>query len=657
MDSIAWGFVESVIIDLVFLLVILVVFCMLKRFRCNPDPTLKYNLFLQESKMSPRDLFYYVIHTHLLSIRNVCGEESYNYLFLCKILAIFTTILCGVSLPILLPVYSVGTTGGGSMFIIGFYNIIADSDLIIAPIMLFIVSIVASYFMLIVYIRESMQNQSNSTINKHAARIVRLPKELQKEELETKISECLGQENMTVYVVPALRKALLLQKELDYAKEEFMHYTDVEIVKGKRETVKTNKFYGKKRDAIEFWGEKVEELEKELEEEKELSVANTTGVCILVFAEPVEIQEIRDKCAKAFPKSKVLRIVIPSDINWENIDVDDCRIKWKPIFYTLLFFYAFLIVLTPTAFLGYINKILRSIGLSSGLLGFLSVYMPGTLLLLYQIVLVPTAVTFLVRKEHHISKSNEILSAMRKYLLFFMFNILFIPAVGMQLIDIMAMVIYSASELSAWSEAMIKRVNNTSMWFMAFIVTQAFIVNGIELIQVGRLFGVRFKAFRAVGDREKYNAYLPAHMEYAPAYAILLTCFTAIILYSISYPLILLFGCIYLWIKVRDMQYFVSKYNIMCLYSRECIPSTAVSIAVKSYAVAVILFQWVTCFMIILAQIEPFTKICFVILGLGIVLFLTFWVKYNSLSKLFAVEERKGYLQDPYIHPLDRKQS
>ena len=439
------------------------------------------------------------------------------------------------------------------MFIIGFYNIITDRYLIIAPIILFIVTIGASYLMLIVYVKESMKHQSGSTINNHAARILGLPKELKKEELEAKVSECLGHEKITVYVVPALSKALELQQELDKAREEFMHCTDVEKVKKKRETVKTKKCCGQKRDAIEFWGEKVAELENKLEKEKDLSVTITTGVCILSFTELMEIQEIRDKCAEAFPKSKVSQIVIPSDVNWENIEVDESKGWWKSFCFTMLFFYTFLIVLTPTAFLGYINDILSNIGLPSGFLGFLSVYLPQILLIVYQVILVPTAVAFLVRKEHHISKSNEILSAMRKYLLFFMFNMLFIPAVGMQVIDIISMVIYSANDLSTWSEDMVKRINNTSIWFMIFIATQAFVVNGGELLQLGRVFGVRFKVFRAVGDREKYNAYLPEKMNYAPAYAILLTCFTAVFLYSISYPLILIFGCVYLWIKVRDM--------------------------------------------------------------------------------------------------------
>ena len=92
----------------------------------------------------------------------------------------------------------------------------------------------------------------------------------------------------------------------------------------------------------------------------------------------------------------------------------------------------------------------------------------------------------------------------------------------------------------------------------------------------------------------------------------------------------------------------------MCLYSSESVPSTAVNIAVKSYAVALILFQWVTCFMIILAQIQPLSVICFILLGFGVVLFLTFWVKFGSMFKLFTGKENKSFVEDPYIHPLDR---
>ena len=93
----------------------------------------------------------------------------------------------------------------------------------------------------------------------------------------------------------------------------------------------------------------------------------------------------------------------------------------------------------------------------------------------------------------------------------------------------------------------------------------------------------------------------------------------------------------------------------MCLYSSDDIPSTAASIAVKSYAVAVMLFQWVTCFLIILTGFQSFSVICFIILGIGIALFLAFWFKFDTMSKiLITVESESEKLVDvPYVHPLD----
>jgi hypothetical protein len=195
------------------------------------------------------------------------------------------------------------------------------------------------------------------------------------------------------------------------------------------------------------------------------------------------------------------------------------------------------------------NDILSGIGINSAFLGFLGLYVPDLMLLLYQLVLVPYTVIFLVNLERHFSKSKEVISAMRKFLLFFMFNILFVPAIGMQAYKIIEMALNTES-FNAWSKAMVGRVNSTSMWFMAYIVTQTFIVSAKELIQPGRVIEVRYRSFRAISERETYNAYLPEPVNYAYDYAVLLTFITAILIYSISYPLILIFGSMYLWARV-----------------------------------------------------------------------------------------------------------
>ena len=98
----------------------------------------------------------------------------------------------------------------------------------------------------------------------------------------------------------------------------------------------------------------------------------------------------------------------------------------------------------------------------------------------------------------------------------------------------------------------------------------------------------------------------------------------------------------------------------MCFYSTEQTPSTAASVAVKSYAVAVLIFQWVTCFMIILAEVQALSVICFIILGTGVAVFLAFWFKFKNMLYILNVEGKSVselLLDQQYIHPLDKNNS
>jgi Uncharacterized integral membrane protein len=124
-----------------------------------------------------------------------------------------------------------------------------------------------------------------------------------------------------------------------------------------------------------------------------------------------------------------------------------------------------------------------------------------------------------------------------------------VPALGMQTIEILDRTINDNFE--NWSKEMAARINATSVWFMVYIVTQTFLINGKDLLQITRMLQVRFLLFRAISQREKYNAYLPEPMNYPLNYGTSLTFFTTVFVYSVSYPLILLFGSGYFWLRVR----------------------------------------------------------------------------------------------------------
>ena len=269
MSSTSWGFTISVLSDFVVFIVIVLIFFSLRKYRCNPDLNTEYDLYLKESAIPVTDLIKKILTTNLADIKENCGEEAHNYLYLNKLLAIFTSTVGFYSLIILIPTYNAGNSNTDSNFYnIGFVNVINNKDLIVAPLIVFIVNCGLSYCLLRLYTKQAERNNLHSTQNKYAVRILNLPQDFSQTVLTDQVFKCFAEEKARVYVVPMLFKAQEYKKELDWANDELLHYLDVEKMKGSRKFIRENYFFGEKLDAIDYWEEKVTVLKKKLSEEK-----------------------------------------------------------------------------------------------------------------------------------------------------------------------------------------------------------------------------------------------------------------------------------------------------------------------------------------------------------------------------------------------------
>jgi hypothetical protein len=91
----------------------------------------------------------------------------------------------------------------------------------------------------------------------------------------------------------------------------------------------------------------------------------------------------------------------------------------------------------------------------------------------------------------------------------------------------------------------------------------------------------------------------------------------------------------------------------MCLYEINKLPSTAVHVATKSFAISLLLFQWITCFMFIMSSQQAFVILGFMILSTAALILLVFWVWYSKLLKIFRGQVIPTRNTAPYIHPLE----
>lgn len=548
MDKYTWGFILSVIFDFASMILLLITFCTLKKYRSNPNQDSKYEIFLNENSFPIKPLLSKIYSTSLQEIKENCGEEAHHYLYLTKILAIFISIVCPISVFILLPVYHSGTQNKDEMLKISLGNILDNEAKLAAPFLIFLIIIAGSYYILYIFITETLTSSRVNNINYSFVRIVNLPKDMTENQAKDEISKILEVELSDVYPVPDLSKAMEYEELLKQANDEHLHYLDVEKFKGKREFIKVKYLGMEKADAIEYWESKKNEYKELLEKEYLKSKSCYSGVCIVRVGEKYDIKKLKNKMYEKINYSIVTTMIVADDLNWINIGHDEHTAKAKHVSGTLLFFVIFLIFFTPTAFLNYILDALINIGFSSALVGLLGVYLPDILLLVYQLLLVPKAVEYLVRTESHYSKSGEIISAMRKFILFFLFSMLFLPAIGLSVFSIIQLALQSSFD--SFSEDIADRMLESSFWFVPVILTQAFITNPFDLVELGKVIENKYKALRSVSERETYNAYMPFIFEFPLEYSKLITCFAIILAFSIAYPLILIFGSIYLWTRV-----------------------------------------------------------------------------------------------------------
>lgn len=407
MDIYTWSLILSVIFNFIVSVSLLVLFCTLKKYRCNPNTEHKYNIFVAENSLKFKDLCLKVFSTGLEEIKQECGEEAHHYLYITRTLAILITVLCPITEAILIPVYQQGKLFTQELLIISIVNIFDREELLVAPFIVFVVFILSSYFILKVFVAETLKSSSCTSLNSSAFRIVRLPQNMPNEKMMEEITSCLNLPKENVYIVPNLSKAIEYERLLKNANEELLHYTDVEHFKNKREKIRL-KFYDlKKVDAIDHWDKQVKELTIKRENEYKNSKNSNSGVCIVKNMPESNLQDCIRRIQGKYRMARVTTLVVNDDLKWENIENDEESAKNKHTLHTLIFFCIFFIFFTPSIFLALVISTIKSIGLGSALEGFITAYAPNILMLVYQLAIVPASVKYLVNKEKHYSKSAE----------------------------------------------------------------------------------------------------------------------------------------------------------------------------------------------------------------------------------------------------------
>ncbi|XP_067841419.1 CSC1-like protein 2 [Heptranchias perlo] len=187
-----------------------------------------------------------------------------------------------------------------------------------------------------------------------------------------------------------------------------------------------------------------------------------------------------------------------------------------------------------------------------------------TLLLWAFTALLPTIVYYSAIFEGHWTRSAENRITMHKLYSFLITMVLILPSLGLTSVDVFFRWLFDKSFLE---RAKIRFecvfLPDQGAFFVNYVIASAFIGNSMALLRFPSLllYTVRMVMAKSAAERKVVKLHQAYGFEFGVNYAWVLCIFTVVVAYSITCPIIVPFGLIYIMLK-----YLVDKYNLYYAY-------------------------------------------------------------------------------------------
>jgi len=318
------------------------------------------------------------------------------------------------------------------------------------------------------------------------------------------------------------------------------------------------KLFTEKVDALNYYQEQEEKSIEKLKSHRVVARAFNCGYGFVICSS----KETAETIIRLFPSSleknymecsawQLQSAPAPRDILWENMGSIPRLTQVLKWVWTILFVVLFMVVLSPPATLATIDSILDYFGVAELVAAMLFQYLPALVIFLFQRVIVPEVIKFMSNHEQHLTNSAVMKSRLEKYLLFNVMFAFIVPLLGLQAVDLV--VTFVKEDLSSWNERFADRLQKTGQMFTIYIIHLAFLSNGFDLLQLARILRLQFNLRGKITEQEKMRAYKPDRFNFGYHYAMSLTALLIVLSFSIVYPLIIPFGLLYFFVKVRTI--------------------------------------------------------------------------------------------------------
>uniref|UniRef100_A0A4W4HMB4 Transmembrane protein 63A n=1 Tax=Electrophorus electricus TaxID=8005 RepID=A0A4W4HMB4_ELEEL len=296
----------------------------------------------------------------------------------------------------------------------------------------------------------------------------------------------------------------------------------------------------------------------------------------------------------------------PNNIYWENLSVKGLCWWSRCLLINILLFILLFFLTTPSIIISTMDKFNVTKPIYYLNSAVISQFFP-TLLLWSFSALLPTIVYYSTLLEAHWTKSSENMSMMYKLYIFLLFMVLILPSLGLTSLDVFFRWLFD--EFSFLSECSILCVflPDQGAFFVNYVIAAAFVGSGMELLRLPGLllYAVRMAFARSAAERKYVKQNQAYEVEYGAMYGWTLCVFTVIVAYSITCPVIVPFGFLYMMLK-----HLVDKHNLFFAYLPACLDQQVHMGAVnQALAAPIICLFWLYFFSVLRAGFMAVTSL------------------------------------------------
>ncbi|KAG9484554.1 hypothetical protein GDO78_010110, partial [Eleutherodactylus coqui] len=253
----------------------------------------------------------------------------------------------------------------------------------------------------------------------------------------------------------------------------------------------------------------------------------------------------------------------PENISWGNISVQG--VKWwaRCLGINFCLFIVLFFLTTPSIIISTIDKfnVTKPIYYLNNPV--ISQFFP-TLLLWSFSALLPTLVYYSTLFEAHWTKSAENRIMMHKVYIFLIFMVLILPSLGLTSLDVFFRWLFDKS-LDTNGRIRLECVflPDQGAFFVNYVIASAFVGSGMELLRLPGLilYTIRMVMAKSAAERRNIKQNQAFEYQFGAMYAWMLCVFTVITAYSITCPIIVPFGLIYMLLK-----HIVDRHNLYYAY-------------------------------------------------------------------------------------------